>query len=78
MTLPPARPEDRCRRPEGPAWADTAPACFRSEAFAEDLPEPAAPVAVVVRLPGWRQLSCRTGGLLPGLNAWSAPRLRLA
>lgn len=40
----PVRPEERRRRHvESPAWADTVPACFRSEAFAEDLPElPAA------------------------------------
>jgi hypothetical protein len=41
------RPEERRRRPdiEGPAWADTVPAWFRSEAFAEDLIEvPAAAV----------------------------------
>jgi hypothetical protein len=31
------------RRPEPPAFADTVPACFRSEAFAEDLPEVPAP-----------------------------------
>jgi hypothetical protein len=31
------------RRPEPPPFADTVPACFRSEAFAEDLPETAPP-----------------------------------
>ena len=41
------RPEERrrCEDP-GPGWADTVPAWFRSEAFAEDLadaPEAAAP-----------------------------------
>ena len=35
------------RRPEPLPFADTVPACFRSEAFAEDLPE--AP-----RLECWR------------------------
>ena len=34
---PGGQPVDR-RRPE-PPWADTLPACFRSEAFAEDLVE---------------------------------------
>lgn len=43
MTQPHARPEDRCRsgidsRHARP-WADTHPGCFRSEGFAEDLPE---------------------------------------
>ncbi|HZF79218.1 MAG TPA: hypothetical protein VEZ89_05450 [Rubrivivax sp.] len=35
------RPAERRRRLdiEGPAWADTVPAWFRSEAFAEDLIE---------------------------------------
>lgn len=33
------------RRPEPPAFADTVPAWFRSEAFAEDLPEVPAPQA---------------------------------
>ena len=35
-----ARPEDRHRiGVDSRAWADTHPACFRSEAFAEDLHE---------------------------------------
>lgn len=37
------RPEDRCRSGgdsgHREAWADTHPACLRSEGFAEDLPE---------------------------------------
>lgn len=38
-----ARPEDRHRSGvDGRAWADTHPACFRSEAFAEDLHEASA------------------------------------
>ncbi len=38
MNMPPARPEDRHRDgSDKPVWADTVPACFRSEAFAEDL-----------------------------------------
>ena len=41
MTLQPStRPEDRHRSGvDRRAWADTLPACFRSEAFAEDLHE---------------------------------------
>ncbi len=49
-TTAPIRPEERRRRPfEGPGWADTVPACFRSEAFAEDLAEPVAAAPLVVR-----------------------------
>ena len=44
MTTPSTRPEDRHRLDET-LWAPTAPACFRSEAFAEDLVEAAAAVA---------------------------------
>jgi hypothetical protein len=45
MTQPHVRPEVR-RRSDNDSqhaqpWADTHPVCFRSEAFAEDLPEPA-------------------------------------
>jgi hypothetical protein len=45
MTQPQARPEDRSRSGidslhEQP-WADTHPGCFRSEGFAEDLPDAA-------------------------------------
>ena len=37
------RPEERCRRDTPtPDWADTVPACFRSEGFAEDLLESGA------------------------------------
>ena len=54
MNLRLIRPEDRCRSDGhdadtafGADWADTVPACFRSEAFAEDLapgdPGPALP-----------------------------------
>jgi len=54
MNLRLIRPEDRRRSGghgadtgSGGEWADTAPACFRSEAFAEDLapgdPGPALP-----------------------------------
>jgi len=42
----PSHPERR-RDPEQPAdWSDTLPAWFRSEAFAEDLPE--APTLIVL------------------------------
>lgn len=34
-----ARPEDRRRAQDAGVWIDTLPACFRSEAFAEDLTE---------------------------------------
>jgi len=38
------RPEDRQRSgSDSAAWPDTLPACFRSEAFAEDLDGPAEP-----------------------------------
>jgi hypothetical protein len=40
MKLQTTRPEDRSRSgAESPVWADTQPACFRSEGFAEDLHE---------------------------------------
>ena len=43
MKLPLIRPEDRSRSGMDSrlqqAWADTHPGCFRSEGFAEDLPE---------------------------------------
>ncbi len=49
MTQPRARPEDRCRSGidslHVQPWADTHPGCFRSEGFAEDLPEVAPPPA---------------------------------
>ena len=39
MSFHTARPEDRRRlAPETPLWLDAAPDCYRSEAFAEDLP----------------------------------------
>lgn len=51
------RPEDRCRG-NRPAWSDSIPACFRSEAFAEDLDSPseAAPARTASRapMPAWR------------------------
>ena len=47
------RPEDRRRSAEPCiAWADTLPACMRSEAFAEDLQDP--PAAISARAPGAR------------------------
>jgi hypothetical protein len=55
------RPEDRQRSGrDGTAWDDTLPACFRSEAFAEDLDgptEPAPRAAAATRqplTPAWR------------------------
>lgn len=68
MPLPHDRPEDRQRRADPPpAWVDTVPTWFRSEAFAEDLPETppgaarAAPAPRAVQAPlrhmlplGWR------------------------
>jgi hypothetical protein len=36
------RPEERCRGDDVRTWCDTVPACFRSEAFAEDLAEAVA------------------------------------
>ncbi len=71
MTQPQARPEDRSRsgvdsRHARP-WADTHPGCFRSEGFAEDLPEdltqPAHPRAA--RTP-WRLR--RQSGAVPLLG----------
>lgn len=51
------RPEDRCRGAL-PAWGDSIPACFRSEAFAEDLDRPAEPTPVRpaprAATPAWR------------------------
>ena len=39
MKPTPPRPENRHRTAcDGAPWADTRPQCFRSEAFAEDLP----------------------------------------
>lgn len=61
------RPEDRRRSAEPcMAWADTPPACMRSEAFAEDLQEPQA--ADATRGPGARPL---------WLEAVSAPLMGL-
>lgn len=50
-TTPFLRPEDRRRStaalsPPAPVWADTVPACFRSEAFPEDLPPDGADVVL--------------------------------
>lgn len=49
-------PETRRRGAERAPWADTAPACFRSEGFAEDLPVPPPALAAVAprrRPPAW-------------------------
>lgn len=37
------------RAPAWPAWSDTQPMCFRSEAFAEDLPDLARGRALVLQ-----------------------------
>jgi hypothetical protein len=67
-----ARPEDRSRSGidsllEQP-WADTHAGCFRSEGFAEDLPDapPQAPAAGS-RRPAWNLR--RQGAALPLLGA---------
>jgi hypothetical protein len=58
MTQPHVRPEVR-RRSDNDSqhaqpWADTHPVCFRSEAFAEDLPEPEPrPAAARSAGPAW-------------------------
>jgi hypothetical protein len=71
MTQPQARPEDRCRSgidsPHEQPWADTHPGCFRSEGFAEDLPE-AAPQSAAggSARPSWTQR--RQGAALPLLG----------
>ena len=73
MNLHHVRPEDRRRSGvdslQHAAWADTQPACFRSEGFAEDLPEGdgvdlpaggAAPAAAA----GWPLLGVALAGVL--------------
>jgi hypothetical protein len=60
MTQPQARPEDRCRSgidsPHEQPWADTHPGCFRSEGFAEDLPD-AAPHCTIAATPRTSRLA---------------------
>jgi hypothetical protein len=69
MTPSRARPEDRRRsgidsRHSQP-WADTHPGCFRSEAFAEDLPEQAPQTAAPRAARAWL-LSGGRGERSPG------------
>ena len=45
-----ARPHGRVV--ERAQWSETLPACFRSEAFAEDLAEPAEPAELPLRAAG--------------------------
>ncbi len=57
------RPEDRCRG-SMPAWSDSVPPGFRSEAFAEDLDGPAEAAAPMRRA---------TAAAAPGWRLWLAP-----
>ncbi len=81
------RPEDRCRSGghgadpgQGAGWADTVPACFRSEAFAEDLapghPDAAPPTHE--RRPAAPRAPWRRRGWMPlfGLSLAAAFGLR--
>lgn len=74
MNLRPIRPEDRCRSTgtgvepgSGAEWADTMPACFRSEAFAEDLAQadPCAEPLTRVRRAAVPFLPRRSGAWMP-------------
>ncbi len=56
MSAHTTRPEDRCRGARTRAdFADTAPACFRSEGFAEDLHEHVAAGLAQARASGGRR-----------------------
>jgi hypothetical protein len=71
MTQPQIRPEVRRRadndNQHAQPWADTHPDCFRSEAFAEDLPEPPPqPAATRSASAAWGLL--RQGAALPMLG----------
>ncbi len=60
------------KRPTGhdPApWGDTLPACFRSEAFAEDLDGAAGPAAAPQAVGATPRLPTLAWGILPRL-AW--------
>ena len=86
MNSRPIRPEDRClsgghgaspgRRAE---WADTAPECYRSEAFAEDLPQGEPCHALLRRAcrPAVASAPRRAGGWLPLLGPGLAAALGL-
>ncbi len=70
MTQSRARPEDRRRSGidslHAQPWADTHPGCFRSEGFAEDLPEAALQPAATGASRAWSLR--RSGGALPLLG----------
>jgi hypothetical protein len=70
MTQSHARPEDRRRSGIDSlfeqSWADTHPDCFRSEGFAEDLPEVGQPAVAARAARGWGLR--RAGGALPLLG----------
>jgi hypothetical protein len=70
MSQPHARPEDRRRSGfdslHAQPWADTHPGCFRSEGFAEDLPESAPQPEAGGASRAWSLR--RTGGALPLLG----------
>jgi hypothetical protein len=70
MTSQNLRPEDRRRGSpaERGLSAETAPDCFRSEAFAEDLPRPKVPNPDL-RSTGWRAPRQRSDATLIGLKA---------
>jgi hypothetical protein len=71
----PVRPEERRRDVDSPAWADTVPACFRSEAFAEDLYEPPSTTAPPLPPPPARPRQWRAAGRDPaGAVAAQSPR----
>jgi len=86
MNLRLIRPEDR-RRSGGHGaspgsraeWADTAPECYRSEAFAEDLPqgEPCHELLRRARRPAVASAPRRAGGWLPLLGPALAAALGL-
>jgi hypothetical protein len=85
MNLRLIRPEDRRRSgghgasPGRAEWADTAPECYRSEAFAEDLPqgEPCHELLRRARRPAVASAPRRAGGWLPLLGPGLAAALGL-
>jgi hypothetical protein len=86
MNLRLIRPEDRRRSGGNGAspgsraeWADTVPACFRSEAFAEDLvqDEPCGALLRRNRWPAVASVPRRAGGWVPLLGPGLAAALGL-
>lgn len=86
MNLRLIRPEDRRRSGGNGAspgsraeWADTVPACFRSEAFAEDLvqDEPCGALLRRNRWPAVASVPWRAGGWVPLLGPGLAAALGL-